>query len=104
MDEVFPTWAPVGILSLTLPPGRAAWEGSSFFFIIFLFFNFIEVEWIYTVGFISAVQQSDSVLHVYILFHILSHYGLSQDIEYSSLGYTVGPCCLSILYIIVCIC
>ena len=51
---------------------------------------------------ISAVQQSDSV----ILFHILFHYGLSQNIEYISLCYTVGPCCLSILYIniIGCIC
>ena len=37
-----------------------------------------------------------------ILFHILSHYDLSQDIECSSLCYTVGTCCLSILYIIVC--
>ena len=37
---------------------------------------------------------------------ILLHYGLSQDIEYSSLCYTVGPYCLSILHIniIVCIC
>ena len=29
-------------------------------------------------------------------------YGLSQHIEYSSLCSTVGPCCLSILYITVC--
>ena len=36
---------------------------------------------------------------LYILFHTLFPYGLSQDIEYSSLCYTVGPCCLSILYI-----
>ena len=28
------------------------------------------------------------------------HYGLSQDIEYSFLCYTIGPCCLSILYVI----
>ena len=30
-------------------------------------------------------------LFTYILFHILFHYGLSQDIQYSSLCYTVGP-------------
>ena len=30
-------------------------------------------------------------------FHILFHNGLSQGFEYSSLCYTVGPCCLSIL-------
>ena len=35
-------------------------------------------------------------------FYILFHYGLSQDIEYSSLCYTVGPCCLSILYMCIC--
>ena len=56
---------------------------------------------------ISAVQQSDSVCEfrvcVHIIFHIF-HYGLSQDIEYSSLYYTVGPCCLSVLFTIACIC
>ena len=39
---------------------------------------------------------------VYILFHTLSHYGLSQDIEHSSLCSAVGSC-LSILCILVCI-
>ena len=46
---------------------------------------------------ISAVQQRDSVIHLYVIFPILFHYGLSQGIEYSSLCYTVGPCWLSIL-------
>ena len=36
----------------------------------------------------------------YILFNIIFHYGLSQDIEYSSLCYIKGFCCLSIIYII----
>ena len=40
---------------------------------------------------------------MYILFHILFHYGLPQDIDYSSLWYTAGPCCLSILYTPICI-
>ena len=40
---------------------------------------------------------------LYILFQILFHHHLSQDIEYGSLCYTVGPCLLS-LCIIVCIC
>ena len=39
-----------------------------------------------------------SYTYIYILFYILFHYGLSQDIEYRSLCYIVGPCCLSILY------
>ena len=33
---------------------------------------------------ISALQQSDSVIHICIHFHILFHYGLSQNIDYSS--------------------
>jgi len=36
--------------------------------------------------------------HIYILFQILFHYRLLQDTEYSSLCYTVGPYCLSILF------
>ena len=40
-----------------------------------------------------------SYTFIYILFHFLFHYVLSQDIEYSLLCYTVGPCCFSSLYI-----
>ena len=47
---------------------------------------------------ISTIQPSDSVISLYILFH----YGLSQDIKYSSLYSAVDPCCLSVLYMIVC--
>ena len=43
------------------------------------------------------------ILSHYDLFHILFHYDLSEDIEFSSLCYTIGPCCLFILYIIECI-
>ena len=42
--------------------------------------------------------------HTHIVFHILFHYGLSQDIGYHSLCYAAGPCCLSIPWITVCIC
>ena len=52
----------------------------------------------HNVVFISAVQQSESVIYIYILFHILFHYGSPQDTEYSSLCCTVRTCCLSILY------
>ena len=55
----------------------------------------------YNVILVADVQQSDSA--VYILFYILLHYGLLQDIEYGSLCYRVGPC-LSILYVVVCTC
>ena len=67
-------------------------------FLIFL----TEVELIYNIVFISAVQQSGSVMHIWtFFFYILFHYGLLQDIEYSSLGNTEGPCCLSIPCIII---
>ena len=53
-------------------------------------------------------KQSDFVqIDMYIsifFFVIFPHYSLLQDIEYSSLCYTVGPCWLSVLYILVCIC
>ena len=38
---------------------------------------------------------------IYILFHILFPYGLSQNIEYRSLCYMVGPYCLFILYVLI---
>ena len=72
---------------------------------MFLFLkNFYWSIVVYNVVLVSAVQHNDSVIYVYILFYILFHYGLSQNIEYSFLCYTVGTCCLSILYIIVYIC
>ena len=52
---------------------------------------------------VSSVQQIDSVIHIHFFFQILFHYRLLQGIEYSSLGYIVGPC-LSLLYIVMCIC
>ena len=57
---------------------------------------------------ISGVQQSDSVIsihtHVSILFQILFPFRLLQNIEQSSLCYTVGPSWLSILNTAVCTC
>ena len=70
---------------------------------------------IYNVVLVSGVQQSDSVTliltHVSILFQILFPIRLLQNIKQSSLCSTVGPCWLSILYIVylyiymcVCVC
>ena len=53
---------------------------------------------------ISAAQQSDLAVQMYVLFHVLFHDSLSQDIEYPSPCFMVGPCCLSILYKLVHIC
>ena len=78
----------------------------AFFFLKKLFV--VEIKLNYNVVSITAIQQSNSVIrihtyihthiyiyihtyiHTYLLFHILFHYGLSQDIEYSSLCYKVG--------------
>ena len=40
-------------------------------------------------------------IYIYIRFQILFHYRFLQDIDFSSLCYIVGPCCLSLLYIVV---
>ena len=39
---------------------------------------------------------------VHIVFHILFHYGLSQNFEFNSLYYIVGPCCLLIFFYLFC--
>ena len=41
-----------------------------------------------------------SYTYIYVPFHILFHYDLSQSIAYSSMCYRVGPCCWSVLYIL----
>ena len=43
-------------------------------------------------------------IYTYIIFEVILHYKLLQDIDYSSLCYTIGPCCFSTLYIVVYIC
>ena len=76
---------------------------------ILFFFVFNEVYLIYIFVLISAVHKSDSVIHTHTHTHththsflnILFHYGLPQETGYSSLCYTVGPCCLSVLNVIV---
>ena len=58
-------------------------------------------------GICAEHQQHLLQIALYLIlyfFFFLFHYGFSQIIEYSSLCYTVEPCCLSILCILVCIC
>ena len=52
--------------------------------------------------FVTVCPSIHLSTHLSIFF--LFHYSLLQDIEYSSLCYTVGPCCWSNLFIVVCIC
>ena len=51
------------------------------------------------------VEKSDSVLytHISILFKILFPFRLLKSTEQTSLCYTVGHYCFSVLYIVVCI-
>ena len=67
------------------------------FFLFVCFLNifklsFIGVQLIYNVALVSAVQQSESVIHIHIstLFQILFPYRSLQSIEQSSLSYTEG--------------
>ena len=84
------------------------------FVVVVIVYIFIEVEWIYNVVLGSGVQQSESVIciHTHIYTHTHTHtrlfFRFFSFIGYykllSSLCSTVGPCWLSILYIVVCIC
>ena len=62
------------------------------------FFFALKVQLIYNVVLISVVQQSDSDIYIYVLFHIFFCYGLSQNIQYGSLCYTVGHYCLILIF------
>ena len=65
--------------------------------------NFFKFYWStvdYTMLCYFLLYSKLTRLYVHILFHILFHCGLSQDTEYSSLCYTIGFCCLSIIYMI----
>ena len=73
-----------------------------FFFFSFHLFNWSIINLKYCVSFKCIVKWF--VIYTYIPFQFLFYYRLLQDIEYSSLCYTVGSCCLPSLYIIVCIC
>ena len=68
--------------------------------IIFLFYWCIADLQCCVNFFCTAKWFSYTYIYIHSFFNILFHHGLSQDIEYSSLCYTIGPCCLSILYII----
>ena len=85
---------------------------NEFFLILIFFLTFLcflkmfywsTVDLKYHVSFRYAAKWF-IYIYIYILFHILFRYRLLHDIECSSLFYTVGPCCLSILYIVVCVC
>ena len=56
----------------------------------YFFFNLLEFSWFTMLCPFFSIEQSDSIIHMCI-FHLPSHDGLSQGIEYSSLCSTVRP-------------
>ena len=70
-------------------------------------FDFLMKEWTnYKILKLSQTAQFlawFSHLCVHILFQILFYCRLLQGIDYSSLCYMAGPCCLPFLYMIVCL-
>ena len=62
--------------------------------------SFRKVQLIYNVVLVSGISK---VVQLYS-FQILFLYRLLQNIEYNSLCHRVGPCCLSVLYIVVHLC
>ena len=73
-------------------------------FIIYLLIFLLKSSW-FTMLCLSLLYSRVTQLCTYIhsFLNIFFHYGLSQEIGCSYLWYTVGPCCLSILNVIVCI-
>ena len=61
------------------------------------FLLYIKVIQLYT----HTHTHTHAHTHTHSFFNILFHYGLPQETGYSSLCYTVGPCCLSVLNVIV---
>ena len=75
---------------------------------VFFFFLLLKYSW-FTMLYSFLVYSKEIQLYIFIymthtLFQVLSHYGLLQDIECSSLCCTVGPCCSLVLHTVVCIC
>ena len=86
----------VSALASVLPMNTQDWSlhraPDNFLWITLIFVNVLP-KW---------VLANWTFLH-YFFSNILFHYGLSKDIAYSSLCYTLGFCCLSILNVTACI-
>ena len=95
-----PAWREGAVIGKGSPaPWAELGSFISFFLSFFIYWSIVDLQ--YCVGFRCTAKWFS---YIYIFFQIIFHYKLLQDIEYSSLYYTVNPCCLSILCIVVCIC
>ena len=70
------------------------------FHCVSFFFFLIEIQLIYNIIFVLGVQNSNPVIYMYILLHILFPYRLFQNIWYSSLCYTVDTHSFQFLFVI----
>ena len=61
---------------------------------IYIYMYFIYIIYIFSM----------QIIYIYMYFRFFSPYMLLKNSEYNSMYYTVGPCWLSVLYIVVCIC
>ena len=91
------------------PPTAICKEGHYVWLSLIFFFQkifLIGVQLFYNVVLVSTVQRSESAICIHIspLFWISFPFKSSQNIEQSSLCYTVGSHQLSVLYIVVDIC
>ena len=75
------------------------WAGNKFKAFILFFLNQSIVDLQCCINFQCTAKWFN-----YTCMCSLFHYDLLQDIEYNSPYYIVGPCYLSILYMVVCIC
>ena len=92
---IFPIRCPI-LWSISLLPSSCFILSS--WFLIFFFFNWRIVD-LYCFSFRCMAK---GLSFIYILFHYIRYrILLLQDIDYCSLCYSVSPCCLSTLYIVV---
>ena len=70
-------------------------------FLFYYFFNWSIVDLQCCVNPCCTAKWLKFYTYIHSFLNILFHYGLSQDIGYNSLCHPVGPCCLSILDVIV---
>ena len=67
-----------------------------------LFQNFPQFVVMHTVKGFGIVNKAE--IDVFLELSYFFDYRLLKDTEYSSLCYTIGPCCLPVLYIVVYTC
>ena len=76
-----------------------------FLFLLTFLSLLLKYSWFSIVIFICTAKQFKIYTHIFFfrLFSIISYYKIWSIVKYNSLCYTVGPCFLSILCLVLCI-